>query len=233
MTEADAATSHNSVERQTGLRTLLVIAAAILGAWLLFVIMAPPVIAPFFRATRDPALATAAPRSYPIVLSASGVLHAGSGSTLVLVAPFSQAEDVQLAAGQVATVTLDSIPGLSLAATVTSIEKSATPLGGVPEYYAEVTLSATDPRLREGDTGSVKVTIASANNVLSVPSTALFVGANNQMQVDVWSGGHAHATSVTVGLVGTNLTQIASGLQAGEQVVLLPAGQLPSSPSPS
>jgi multidrug efflux pump subunit AcrA (membrane-fusion protein) len=233
MPEADAATSHTPVQSQTGLRTLLLIAAAILGAWLVFVFMAPPALAPFFRATRDPALATAAPRSYPIVVIATGVLHAGSGSNLVLVAPFSQAEDVQLDAGQVATVTLDSIPGLSLPAEVISIETSATPVGGVPEYYAEVTLSATDPRLREGDTGSVKVTVASANNVLSVPSTALFVGANNQMLVDVWSSGHAHATSVTVGLVGTNLTQIASGLQAGDQVVLSPAGQLPSSPSPS
>jgi hypothetical protein len=76
---------------------------------------------------------------------------------------------------------------------------------------------------------------APATNVLSVPSTALFTDPNSALQVDVWSGGRAYATTVTVGLVGKNLTQITSGVQAGEQVVLSPAGQssLPTSPAPS
>jgi len=100
---------------------------------------------------------------------------------------------------------------------------------------AEVTLIASDPRLRNGQTGTVNVTIAFVNNVLAVPSTALFIGANNQLQVDVWSAGQAYATTVTIGHVGNSLTEITSGLQAGEQVVLSPAGQssLPSSPAPS
>lgn len=75
---------------------------------------------------------------------------------------------------------------------------------------------------------------ASATNVLSVPSTALFTGPNSALQVDVWSGGRAYATTVTIGLVGSNLTQITSGLQADEQVMLAPVGQtLPPSPSPT
>jgi membrane fusion protein, macrolide-specific efflux system len=167
---------------------------------------------------------------------ANGFIVIGDNTSFVFWAAFSQAEDVQLVAGQAATVSVDAIPGLSLPAKVLFVEPSATQVGGVPEYYAEVQLNASDPRLRNGQTGSVNVTIAYANNVLAVPSTALFTGANNQLQVDVWSGGQAYATTVTIGIVGNSRTEIKSGLQAGEQVVLSPAGQssAPSStPSPT
>jgi RND family efflux transporter MFP subunit len=166
---------------------------------------------------------------------ANGFIVIGNNSSFVFWAPFSQAEDVQIAPGQTATVSVDALPGLSLPAKVISIETSATQVGGVPEYYAEVALIASDPRLRNGQTGTVNVTIAFVNNVLAVPSTALFIGANSQLQVDVWSAGQAYTTPVTIGHVGNSLTEITSGLQAGEQVVLSPAGQssLPSSPAPS
>lgn len=166
---------------------------------------------------------------------ANGFIVIGNSSSFVFWAAFSQSEDVQIAQTQVATVTVDAIPGLSLPAKVIQVEPSATQVGGVPEYYAEMQLTASDPRLRNGQTGTVNVTINYANNVLSVPSTALFTGANNQLQVDVWLDGQAYATTVTTGLQGNNLTEITSGLQAGEQVVLSPAGQsaLPASPAPS
>ena len=144
----------------------------------------------------------------------------------MLWAPFSQTEDVLIKTGQTANVSVDAIPGLSLPAKVALIEPSATQVGGVPEYYAEIRLSQSDARLRDGQTGSVDVTIAIANSVLSVPSTALFTGANNATQVDVWRDGQAYATTVGIGLIGNTMTQITSGLQAGEQVLLSPAGQL-------
>jgi hypothetical protein len=143
MSAADAGMPHNSMKSRTRLRRLLLTAAAILGVWLVFVTVGPPVANHHFtRQQALPALASAEPRSFPVA-------------------------------------------------------------GG-----------------------------ASATNVLSVPSTALFTGPNSALQVDVWSGGRAYATTVTIGLVGNNLTQITSGLQADEQVMLAPVGQtLPPSPS--
>jgi macrolide-specific efflux system membrane fusion protein len=166
---------------------------------------------------------------------ANGFIVIGDSSKFDFWAAFSQTEDVDLTKAQSATVSVDAIPGLTLPATVLLVETSATQVGGVPEYFAEIQLSATDPRLRNGQTGSVNVTVAFANNVLAVPSVALFTGTNNQPQVDVWSNGQAYATTVGIGLVGNTLTQITSGLQAGEQVMLSPEGaQLPAaSPSPT
>ena len=230
--EGDA--PHNSARSRTQLRRMLLTAGGIVGLWLVFVTTAPVVVNHLTREPVEPALATAALRSFPVLATASGILQPAIGSSFVVLAPFSQAEGLRLSVGQPAAVTVDALPGLTFAATVQSIATSATLVGGVPEHYAELRVSQSDPRLRKGQTGSVRVVVASANNVLSVPSAALFTGANGALQVDAWSGGQAYATAVTIGLVGSDLTQITSGLQAGEQVVLSPVGQtLPSSPSPT
>jgi macrolide-specific efflux system membrane fusion protein len=165
----------------------------------------------------------------------NGFIVIGNSSNFVVWAPFSQTAAITLVAGQSATVAVDALPGVSFPAKVTVVASSATSVGGVPEYYAEVTLSSSDTRLRNGQTGTVNVTIAYANNVLAVPSTALFSTVTNAVQVDVWSAGQAYATTVTTGLVGNRFTQITSGLIAGERILVSPAGSsvLPSSPAPS
>ena len=164
----------------------------------------------------------------------TGFIVIGSGSSFVFWAPFSQTDDVRLQVGQSGTVTVDALPGLSFPSKVTLIETSATPVNGVPEYYAESTLTTTDQRLRNGQTATVNVVVASVNNVLAVPTQALFTNASGAFQVDVWYQGAPVATTVTAGLSGTTLTQILSGLQQGQQVMLSPVGEtLPSSPVPS
>jgi hypothetical protein len=236
MIAADSDTPRNSMRTRSWLRRMLLTAVAILGVWLAFVTMGPVVVNRLSRVQDEPALATAEERSFPAVATASGVLLSGKRTALVLRAAFSQTEAVQLAAGQSATVIVAAIPGLTLPAKVSSVDTSATQVGGVPEYFAEIQLGTSDPRLSIGETGSVNVEVANANNVLSIPSVALFTGANDQTQVDVWSNGRAYATTVDVGMVGTVLTQTTSGPQAGEQVMLSPAGvtELPAaSPSPT
>jgi membrane fusion protein, macrolide-specific efflux system len=164
----------------------------------------------------------------------NGFIVIGSGSSYVLWAPFSQADDVRLQVGQSGVVSVDALPGQSFPSKVTLIETSATQVNGVPEYYAESTLTRTDPRLRNGQTATVSVVVASVNNVLAVPTQALFNNASGAFQVDVWYLGAPVATTVTVGLTGTTLTQITSGLQQGQQVMLSPVGEtLPSTPAPT
>jgi membrane fusion protein, macrolide-specific efflux system len=165
---------------------------------------------------------------------ANGFVVIGNPSIFVMWAAFSQTEEVQLAVGQPATVTVSALPGLPFPAKVTLVQTSATQVTGVPEFLAEVTLTRTDPRLRNGQSATVDVTVATASNVLSVPTAALFTGSNAATQVDVWSQGQAYATTVSTGLTGNQYTQITSGLQQGEQVVISPAGAgLSSTAAPS
>jgi macrolide-specific efflux system membrane fusion protein len=166
--------------------------------------------------------------------TSEGFIVIGSATSFVASAAFTQTEDVELAVGQTVTVNVDAIPGLRLPATVTSIDPSATLVNGVPSYYATMTLTSSDKRLRDGQTVTVNVVVATAKNVLAIPTQALFTNATGALQVDVWSGGSVYATTVTIGLVGSALTQITSGLQQGEQVMLTPAGaSSSSSPPPS
>ena len=78
--DADADTRHNSMKSQTRLRRVLLTVMAILGAALALLEMAPSLLAPFSRIQAGPALATAEPRSFPVLATASGVLQRGNGS---------------------------------------------------------------------------------------------------------------------------------------------------------
>ena len=222
---------HNPIRRQTLLRRLLIAAAAILGVSFGFVIMASVVHSPGNRPHASPALATVAMESFSAVASAAGVLQLGSGSSFVLSAPFPLTEDAQLAVGQSATVTVDALPGLTFPAKVVSIDPSELQVNGLPAYRATIALTTTDPRLRYGQTATVNVAVASVGNVLTVPTQALFTNANGALQVDVWYQGAPVATTLTIGLVGNTLTQITSGLQQGEQVMLSPVGETLQSPA--
>jgi membrane fusion protein, macrolide-specific efflux system len=63
------------------------------------------------------------------------------------------------------------------------------------------------------------VTVARADNVISVPNSALY-WLDGKVYVDVWYRGRAVPTPVEVGLTGGQLTEIKSGLGDGQQVVL-------------
>jgi membrane fusion protein, macrolide-specific efflux system len=166
--------------------------------------------------------------------AATGFVVIGNSSSFVLWAPFSQTLAVQLQVGETCTVTVDALTGVHLPCKVTLVQTSATQVNGIPEYLAEMTLTQIDTRLRNGQSATVNVVVNNATNVLSVPTAALFTGSNGALQVDVWSQGQAYATTVSIGLVGNTYTEIRSGLQAGEQVVLSPTGPgLSSSPAPS
>jgi multidrug efflux pump subunit AcrA (membrane-fusion protein) len=172
----------------------------------------------------------------PGVTSGSeGFIAIGGAANFVVWALFSESDTAKLRVGQTGTVSsLAALPGISLPCKVTFIAASATLVNGVPMFYAESTIGAPDPEFRYGYTAMVNIDVAKATNVLAVPTQALFTNANGATQVDVWYQGAPVATTVTVGLSGDTLTQITSGLDQGEQVMLSPAGQtLPSSPSPT
>lgn len=210
-----------------------VAAAAVLVVLVAMLAFTTRVLSPGPLPLPSPALATVEYRSFSAVASASGSLQLISRSRVILRAPFGRADAGRLRAALSGTVTVDALPGVSFPCKVSFIDTSATQVNGVPEYYAEITLTATDLRLRNGQTATANLIVASVNNVLAVPTQSLFTSANGAFQVDVWYQGRPVATTVTVGLTGTTLTQITSGLQQGQQVMLSPVGQTVPSPKAS
>jgi macrolide-specific efflux system membrane fusion protein len=70
-----------------------------------------------------------------------------------------------------------------------------------------------------GMSAQVTVTLAQAENVLAVPTTAL-AGTEGSYTVQViGANGQAETVAVQVGLVTNSLAEITSGLTAGQRVV--------------
>jgi multidrug efflux pump subunit AcrA (membrane-fusion protein) len=171
------------------------------------------------------------PASVASSAASNAFIVLGSASAYQVSAAFDQQNAAQLSLGQTGTIGFDAVPGLSIPGTVAAIDSNASQVNGVPEYFASVTLKATDPRLRSGMTVTVLIDIAQANNVLSVPNQALYT-LNGTQYVDVWFHRTQVPTAVTTGLIGDKFAQITSGLSEGQQVVTSPGQSLPS-PGPS
>jgi multidrug efflux pump subunit AcrA (membrane-fusion protein) len=102
--------------------------------------------------------------------------------------------------------------------------------GSTTTFPVAVELDPGSAQLYDGTGAGVVITTGTATNVITVPNSAIHTGANGTHTVTVVSGGKTTSVPVTVGVVGDDVTQIKSGLKAGQQVVLADLGQqLPSS----
>jgi macrolide-specific efflux system membrane fusion protein len=139
-------------------------------------------------------------------------------SSLEVVAGFAEANAVKLAAGQPATISLSALPSTSVPGKVTAVSPVSTVVSNVVTY--DVTVSLTNPPsdVKPGMTANVSVIVASADNVLELPTSAITT-TGRFSTVTVLKNGKQSTQTVTTGLAGDTNTQIMSGLSAGEVVV--------------
>ena len=125
----------------------------------------------------------------------------------------------QLQVGDAASVTVNGLT-TPLAGKVTAVGvlSSATTSGSVT-YPVTILLDATSDTLYEGSGASVTLTLDRVTDVLTVPTSAVHTTGGSH-SVTVLENGAEKEVTVQVGAVGTELTQITSGLTAGQQVVL-------------
>jgi multidrug efflux pump subunit AcrA (membrane-fusion protein) len=180
--------------------------------------------------------ATSSGGSSSSVSSSTSSSSSSSGSTttgfvvlteltgLQVTADFAEADAVKVHPGQNVTTTFNALSTstgspLSVTGTVESVAIDSTVSSNVVEYGVTVSLDNAPATLKVGQTADVTVEIASRDNVLAVPSTAVTT-AGGTSTVTVLRNGTQQRTPVTVGLVGDNATEITGGLTAGEQIVL-------------
>lgn len=144
------------------------------------------------------------------------VVLIGDGAAVVeATVPVERIDELEV--GQPATVTASGA--------TTSVSGTVTRIGTLPDDSADqtaypVTVTVDDPgdALPAGGTAGVAVVVATADDVLTVPTSA--VRAGTPPTVTVFSGGTTTQRQVETGAVGPLRTEIAGGLTAGEQVVL-------------
>jgi macrolide-specific efflux system membrane fusion protein len=153
----------------------------------------------------------------------SGFITIADTTKLAIKGEFTESDIAKVKKGQQASVTFDAMQGTRASGKVTAIDQTSTTTNNVVQYGVTVTLTDPPKGLRIGATATVQVTTASAENVLYVPTAAVRT-AGGQSAVTVLSGGKQVTKIVQAGVQGTQGTEIKSGLNEGDQVVIANAG---------
>ena len=140
--------------------------------------------------------------------------------TLTVTTDVVESDLVDVEVGQAATVTVDAI-GATLDGTVTAISPTAGDgSSGVVAFPVTVTIGETPADARPGMSADVSITIASATNVVTVPSAALQDTSGDYAVMTLGADGNPQRVPVDVGLVTNATAEIKSGLEAGTAVVI-------------
>jgi membrane fusion protein (multidrug efflux system) len=143
-------------------------------------------------------------------------------STIVVQVQFPLAERAQVRVGASAQVDPVAAPGQQFTGTVTAIVPALSSAGSAT-FTAWVTVPNNGQQLFTGE--SVYVRVASQQQLPTVPELAV-INPDADSIVFVYANGRAHVRHVVVGLRDGDRFGIISGLQPGDQVILVGQYQL-------
>jgi HlyD family secretion protein len=144
-----------------------------------------------------------------------------------LLAEVDETDILLVAPGVKASVELDAAPGARYEATVRSVDvlPTASAQGGV-SYRVRLALGAgkfgdgrAAPAPRPGMSAVTHLEVRSAPAAVAVPAAAVF-SADGQDAVWLVRGGKAQRVTVTLGVSGSDLVQVVSGVGEGDQIVV-------------
>ncbi len=128
--------------------------------------------------------------------------------------------------GQEAIITLDALLDKEVKGRVTFISQAGTVQAGVVSYKTTVTLQNPDEELRDGMSATAEIVIERHENVLLIPNRTI-QGTWDNLWVEVVVGEQTEQRQITLGLSDGVNTEVLSGLEEGEEVVLPPVSQIP------
>jgi HlyD family secretion protein len=130
----------------------------------------------------------------------------------------SDSEVGRVRVGQKVAVTPDGV-SRTLTGQVALVGLLGSASSGSTSFPVTIALDPTDQRLFSGSAASVSIILSSTRAAITVPTSAV-QSFGSQSLVSVLRNGSANPTRVTLGVVGPTLTQVTSGVKAGDQVVL-------------
>jgi RND family efflux transporter MFP subunit len=146
------------------------------------------------------------------------LLELAAGDGLLLRVPVSELEVVHLHTGDLATLTVDALPGLSLEGRIERIFPAADSVSR--QVTVELKVDRAPPVVRYGFLGRAHLVLDRIGDALVVPEPALQRGADGATFVWVVENGTARMREVTVGHRFANSAVVTSGLSEGDQVVV-------------
>ena len=128
--------------------------------------------------------------------------------------------------GQEATITLDALPDKEVKGRVTFISPASTAQAGVVFYKTTITLENPDEELKDGMSANAEIVIEEHDGVLLIQNRAV-QGSLEKPWVEVVTEGQIEERQISIGLSDGIYTEILSGLEEGEEVVLPQVSQFP------
>lgn len=126
----------------------------------------------------------------------------------------------EITVGQEVYVTLDALAGVEVDGTVSFISQAAMIQAGVVMYQATISLVDPDTRVKDGMSATANIIAEQRDNVLTVPTSAVFRDAGRDVVFLVAEDGSTTRQEVTIGLRGGRIMEILSGVREGDRVAL-------------
>jgi multidrug efflux pump subunit AcrA (membrane-fusion protein) len=136
-----------------------------------------------------------------------------------VVGSVSDAQVNHIAAGQRARITVAGATQ-SITGTVTGIAPEATVTSGVATFPVTVMLDGSNPSLHAGVSASIAVVVNQVVHVLTVPSSAIRPSGGGADSVQTLVDGQPQSLPVAIGASDALRTQVVSGLNEGDTVVI-------------
>ena len=157
--------------------------------------------------------------------SGTEVLSIADLNSMIINAHVNQADVPRLKGDQVVEVTIEAVAGLKVNGTVERIAPQASIKNNIKGFAARIVLRNVDARVRPGMTANIKIPVASADNVTSVPLSAVFTERNPDNGVVeryafVQQGASYEKRTVMVGVSDFFYAEIQEGLKPGDVVSL-------------
>ena len=128
--------------------------------------------------------------------------------------------------GQEADIILDALPDKELKGKVAFVSNAGTVEAGVVFYKTTITLENPDRELRDGMSATAEIIIDRTDNVLLIPNRAIR-GSWENPWVEVITDSEIEHREVCLGMSDGINTEVLSGLEEGEKVVLPAVSQFP------
>ncbi len=176
-----------------------------------------------------------------IIATLSAKVGESSGSSIgslitqqkLVTIPFNEVDVTSIKLGQDAVITFDVIDALSITGVVAEIDTLGTVSSGVVTYNVKVAFDSPDERIKPGMSSNVEITTQEKKDVLTISSSAI-KNKNKKTYVEIFevplpdSKSPMGITSsvlpirkeITIGLSDDSKTEILSGLDEGDQIVL-------------
>ncbi|HDQ22936.1 MAG TPA: efflux RND transporter periplasmic adaptor subunit [Candidatus Uhrbacteria bacterium] len=132
-----------------------------------------------------------------------------------------ESEIIKIKPGDLAEIILDAygddfvFPG-----NVVFIDIAETIIQGVVYYKVTVEMDETDKEIKSGMTANVDIITAEKEDVLFVPRRAVKEDLDGLRYVEILKNGQAERANVSIGLRGDEGTEILSGLNEGQEVII-------------